>query len=45
MKSKEKAGDSSPDNDEIRTMDNPAGAIDFYMPLPDEVYKKWKSKK
>jgi len=26
----------------INPIDNPGEAIDFYMPLPDEVYKKWK---
>lgn len=32
-------------NDEICSIENPCGAIDFYMPLPDEVYKEWKRKK
>lgn len=30
-------------NDGICPMDDPGGAIDFYMPLPDEVYNKWKN--
>lgn len=45
MKSKKNAGDSSKqidNNTEINPMENPIGAIDQYMPLPDDVYKKWK---
>ncbi len=45
MKGGKKAGQGSPSDDEIRPIDNPSGAIDFYMPLPDQVYKRWKSKK
>ncbi|MEN6328315.1 MAG: hypothetical protein ABFD18_19170 [Syntrophomonas sp.] len=26
----------------IHPIDDPVDAIDFYMPLPDDVYKKWK---
>lgn len=29
-------------NPGINPIDDPAEAIDFYMPLPDDVYKKWK---
>lgn len=32
-------------DDEICPIDNPRGAIDFYMPLPDDVYEKWKKRK
>ncbi len=32
-------------DDDIRPIENPGGAIDFYMPLPDEVSKKWKKRK
>jgi hypothetical protein len=32
----------SKDNSEINPIDKPSGAIDQYMPLPDDVYKKWK---
>lgn len=28
-------------SNDISPIDNPTGAIDFYMPLPDDVYKKW----
>ena len=42
MKNQKKTEASS--NDEIRPMEDPSGAIDFYMPLPDDVYKKWKKK-
>lgn len=27
---------------EIHPIDDPVDAIDYYMPLPDDVYKKWK---
>lgn len=30
---------------EINPTENPIGAIDQYMPLPDDVYKKWKKQK
>ncbi|MEN6460886.1 MAG: hypothetical protein ABFC94_05895 [Syntrophomonas sp.] len=26
----------------IHPINDPVDAIDFYMPLPDDVYKKWK---
>jgi hypothetical protein len=42
MKKQKKPGNIPITNDDIAPMDNPSGAIDFYMPLPDEVYKKWK---
>ena len=44
MKSAKKTGNSNMTNDksEINPAENPIGAIDQYMPLPDDVYKKWK---
>lgn len=33
------------DNSSINPIESPAEAIDFYMPLPDDVYKKWKKQK
>lgn len=30
---------------EINPADNPVGAIDQYMPLPDDVFNKWKKQK
>ncbi len=45
MKSKINTGTSANltnNNSEINSAENPIGAIDQYMPLPDEVYKKWK---
>ena len=45
MKSAKKTGASSNmTKSEINPTENPVGAIDQYMPLPDEIYKKWKSK-
>lgn len=32
------------DNSDINPIDDPKGAIDFYMPLPDEIYRKWKKR-
>jgi len=32
-------------NSEINQIENPIGAIDQYMPLPDDIYKKWKKQK
>ncbi|NLO22242.1 MAG: hypothetical protein GX119_09650 [Syntrophomonadaceae bacterium] len=32
-------------NNDICSIENPCGAIDFYMPLPDEVYQEWKREK
>ncbi len=45
MKSGKKTGSSFNMDDDIRPIEDPAGAIDFYMPLPDDVYKKWKKQK
>ena len=45
MKDAKKTGASSNmtnNQSGINPIDNPKDAIDFYMPLPDEVYKKWK---
>jgi len=43
MKNSRKSGASANTNNSgINPIDNPMDAIDFYMPLPDEVYKKWK---
>ena len=32
-------------NDGIAPIEDPSGAIDQYMPLPDEIYKKWEKQK
>jgi hypothetical protein len=32
-------------NSEINPAENPIGAIDQYMPLPDDVFNKWKKQK
>lgn len=40
-----KKSEDIPDNDGIAPIEHPSGAIDFYMPLPDEVYEKWKKQK
>ena len=32
------------DNRTINPIDDPQEGIDYYMPLPDDVYKKWKQK-
>jgi len=48
MKSVKKSGADSNmmnDNSEINRAENPIGAIDQYMPLPDEVFEKWKKHK
>ncbi|KUG03753.1 hypothetical protein ASZ90_018846 [hydrocarbon metagenome] len=46
MKSSKKAGTNmTNDNSEINPTDNPIGAIDQYMPLPDDVFNKWKKNK
>lgn len=48
MKSAQKPGtnsDMTNDTSEIAPIENPKGAIDFYMPLPDDIYKKWKKQK
>ncbi|MDD2620815.1 MAG: hypothetical protein PHC92_09135 [Syntrophomonadaceae bacterium] len=29
------------DNKTINPIDDPQDGIDFFMPLPDDVYKKW----
>jgi len=45
MKSAKKTGASSNmtnNKSEINPAENPIGAIDQYMPLPDDIYKKWK---
>ncbi|HWP98786.1 MAG TPA: hypothetical protein VN426_18240 [Syntrophomonadaceae bacterium] len=46
MKSSKKATTNSSnktnDNSSINPIEDPKEAIDFYMPLPDDVYKKWK---
>ncbi|MDD3268157.1 MAG: hypothetical protein PHX14_02455 [Syntrophomonadaceae bacterium] len=47
MKSAGKTGASkriTNDNSTINPITDPKEAIDFYMPLPDDVYKKWKQK-
>ncbi|MEN6391425.1 MAG: hypothetical protein ABFD04_13505 [Syntrophomonas sp.] len=31
-------------NSSINPITDPKEAIDFYMPLPDKVYEKWRSK-
>lgn len=31
-------------NSSINPITDPKEAIDFYMPLPDEVYHKWRKK-
>jgi hypothetical protein len=33
------------DKSEINPAENPKGAIDQYMPLPDDVFRKWKKNK
>lgn len=43
MKSTKQTGANS-DKSEINPTENPIGAIDQYMPLPDEIFKKWKQK-
>ncbi|MDD3364172.1 MAG: hypothetical protein PHZ03_04270 [Syntrophomonas sp.] len=48
MKSENKTGASSnmtSDTSEINPTENPIGAIDQYMPLPDDIFKKWKKHK
>lgn len=30
------------ENNSINPITNPKEAIDFYMPLPDDVYEKWR---
>ncbi len=45
MKNEKRAKASSDTNEDICSIENPCGAIDFYMPLPDDVYKKWKKQK
>lgn len=48
MNSPKKTGTVSNTNNkksDINPADDPAGAIDYYMPLPDDVYKKWKQDK
>ncbi len=45
MKNTRKTEDSynmTNDNSTINPMEDPKEAIDFYMPLPDDIYKKWK---
>jgi len=42
MKNAKKSAASMTNKSDINPADNPNGAIDFYMPLPDDIYKKWK---
>ncbi len=45
MKDSKKTGGSyqkTNDRSSINPIDDPREAIDFYMPLPDDVYLKWK---
>jgi hypothetical protein len=44
LKSAKRTGYVNHDNRDISPIDNPTGAVDFYMPLPDDVYEKWKKK-
>jgi len=47
IKGAQKTGASSnmTNTSEINPTESPIGAIDQYMPLPDDVYKKWKKQK